>query len=1486
MQRFCFLLGALLSASVISQAQVNDAPQSGPNYVVNSLGDADDNICGTSHCTLREAINAANGDGANSAIIFDASVFAAPRKTITLGGTSLDIAADGYLKIVARQVGVAIDGNNQRRVLDIGEGADVTLIGLTISGGNAAFGGGIRNAGSLFVNNSTISGNTAPSSIGGGVLNLSRLELTNSTVSGNTASNGGGIFNESATTIVSSCTISHNISNGIVPNGGGIYNGNGTLSMGNTILNANMGGNLLGLSFSSGFNLSSDGTGPFGYRDWFNTDPRLGPLADNGGLSPTHALLPGSPAIDAGNTILSTDQRGRPRGSDFNAMPNAISDADDIGAYEAQAPANQQSGPGLVVTKTVDTNDSSCTATDCSLREAVGAANVDEKDNSITFSPSLFAAARRTITLGGAQLPEILSSGKLSITAPDVGLIINGNNQSRIFQISLNAHVDITGLTIIGGNGVSGSGFGASIGGAIYNLGTLTLTNNTISGNGTSFQGGGGIFNVGTLMLQNSTISGNTTTLQGGGILNVGTLNITNSTISNNTSYQGGGIYTEEDSVLKLANCTLSGNSASAGGGGIYNKGALQIGDTILNAGTQGVNLISDRSSITSFGYNLSSDGSGPNNGITDRLNTDPLLGPLADNGGPTQTHALLPGSPAIDTGSVVRGADQRGRLRPFDVPNVTNGSYYGSDIGAVEQGAIVSGQSGPHYVVNQTGDSDDGACSLEHCTLREAIIVANNDGVDSVISFDASVFAAPRKTITLNGTHLPSLMGVLNITAPAPGVVIDGKGQSHVFFINFDANVAMNGLTITGGNSAVYGGGISNLGTLALSDCTLSDNRAQFGGGLSNSERATATLTNCTLSGNSAGQSGGTAGSGYGGGINNSGTLRLVACTLSANHARFGGAIASGGSLELSGCKLSANSAEDVGGGIYFDYFNNGTLTASNCTISDNSAFVAGGIANIGTARLSACTLSGNKAELGGAIDNRRTLSLTNCTLSGNSVQDSGYAGASFSAFYGGAIINASNGTLTLSNCTLSGNGAENGKDIYNERGEITIGNTILNSGDNSLYGFEARTNSQGYNISIDATGPSFGSNDQINTDALLGPLADNGGPTQTHALLQGSPAINQTHNHPNTDQRGVARPQGVGGDIGAYEAIFLSIGDVTIVEGDSGTKNAVFPVTLGMAVDAPVSVNYATVNSSAQSSRDFSLNLSDSDGNTPGVLTIPAGQTAGSITVPIVGDTLDEISEVFYVLLSSPVNAAFSKARATGFINDNDAPPSFFINNVIINEGNSGTRNANFLLRLNRPSGQVVSVDVGSAVSGGSASAGVDYQFMPRTTISFTPGQTQRIISIAVLGDTSDEDNESFFVNLSNVRDATVSDNQGVGLITDDDQPPALSIGDTSIIEGNSGTKLLTFTVSLLSASGKNVSVQYATADGIARASSDYRVSSGSLNFAPGQTSKTISIIVNGDTQVEGDETVYVLLSKPINAAITRGRAMGIILNDDASG
>ncbi|HEY0076507.1 MAG TPA: Calx-beta domain-containing protein, partial [Abditibacteriaceae bacterium] len=127
----------------------------------------------------------------------------------------------------------------------------------------------------------------------------------------------------------------------------------------------------------------------------------------------------------------------------------------------------------------------------------------------------------------------------------------------------------------------------------------------------------------------------------------------------------------------------------------------------------------------------------------------------------------------------------------------------------------------------------------------------------------------------------------------------------------------------------------------------------------------------------------------------------------------------------------------------------------------------------------------------------------------------------------------------------------------------------------------------------------------------------------------------------------------------------------------------------------------------------------------------------------------------------------------------------------------------------------------------------------------------------------------------------------NGAVGTIVNDDTPPAILINNANITEGNAGTKVLTFTVSLSKASGKTISVNYATADGIARSTSDYVAKSGTLSFAPGSAlTQTISITVNGDSMVEGDETLYVILSGAVNASIGRGRGVGTITNDDSSG
>jgi len=231
-------------------------------------------------------------------------------------------------------------------------------------------------------------------------------------------------------------------------------------------------------------------------------------------------------------------------------------------------------------------------------------------------------------------------------------------------------------------------GFSGGEGGGIYNGGgTVVITSSRVNGNSAGLDDpsplsyGGGISNYGTLTITNSTINSNQCGLAGGGIYTPhGTLTITSSTVSNNAADgshdgkpwgHGGGIVA---GTLTFTNSTLSGNYANIsdggitlGGGTITNGtisdnngsisfgggGGLEIGNTILNATAGSANIINYGGTITSAGYNLSNDdGGGYLNGPGDQINTDPLLGPLQDNGGPTFTHELLSGSPAIDAGN------------------------------------------------------------------------------------------------------------------------------------------------------------------------------------------------------------------------------------------------------------------------------------------------------------------------------------------------------------------------------------------------------------------------------------------------------------------------------------------------------------------------------------------------------------------------------------------------------------------------------------------------------------------------------------------------------------------------------------------------------------------------------------------------------------------------------------------------------------------
>lgn len=223
----------------------------------------------------------------------------------------------------------------------------------------------------------------------------------------------------------------------------------------------------------------------------------------------------------------------------------------------------------------------------------------------------------------------------------------------------------------------------------------------------------------------------------------------------------------------------------------------------------------------------------------------------------------------------------------------------------------------------------------------------------------------------------------------------------------------------------------------------------------------------------------------------------------------------------------------------------------------------------------------------------------------------------------------------------------------------------------------------------------------------------------------------------------------------------------------------------------------------------------------------------------------------------------------------------PTISINDVSVTEGNVGTVTAGFTVSLSAASTSTVTVDF--ITTGVTATSGTDF-VASSGTVTFLAGQTSKPINITVNGDTLDEINETFTVDLSNPTNATIADFQGVGTILDDDPAPTLSINDVTQAEGNAGTSNMVFTVSLSAVSGKDVSVNYLTADNTATQPSDYTLTSGTLTILAGSLSGPIPVPIVGDTIGEANETFLVNLSAPVNATLLDSQGQGTITNDDA--
>jgi CSLREA domain-containing protein len=402
-------------------------------------------------------------------------------------------------------------------------------------------------------------------------------------------------------------------------------------------------------------------------------------------------------------------------------------------------------------------------------------------------------------------------------------------------------------------------------------------------------------------------------------------------------------------------------------------------------------------------------------------------------------------------------------------------------------------------FLVNSTVDAvdanpGDGVCASAagECTLRAAINEANAHAGKDAISLPAGTYRLTipganeedgftgdldiRDDLTIDGA------GAANTTVDGNGAVVDDR----VFHV-LEAEAHFSSFTIIGGSgyvSGATGDGIFNDGgVVTLTNCVVSQNT---GGGILNV--GTMTLIGTTVSGNSSG--------GDGVGLYNRGMLTLDRSVVTGNVSTYAGGL---------------------GGGI----FNEDTLTLTNSTVSDNTG---GGIYNVpeGIVRIDNSTISGNASFRGAGVRNEGWLAMTNSTLSGNAASE----------LAGGFFNNG--GSVTVTNVTLSGNtgtGGVNG--IWNAGGPVTLHNTLV-SGSAAGVNCDGTVTDGGGSLSWpDATCPG------LNADPKLGGLANNGGPTQTHALLPGSAAIDAAVAAycPATDQRGVPRPQGPACDIGAFE-------------------------------------------------------------------------------------------------------------------------------------------------------------------------------------------------------------------------------------------------------------------------------------------------------------------------------------------------------------
>jgi hypothetical protein len=361
------------------------------------------------------------------------------------------------------------------------------------------------------------------------------------------------------------------------------------------------------------------------------------------------------------------------------------------------------------------------------------------------------------------------------------------------------------------------------------------------------------------------------------------------------------------------------------------------------------------------------------------------------------------------------------------------------------------------------------------------------------------------------------------------------------------------------------------------------------------------------------------------------------------------------------------------------------------------------------------------------------------------------------------------------------------------------------------------------------------------------------------------------------------LAGGQGTGTVVEAGALPTLSINNVIASMGSSGTKAFTFTVSLAPAVPAggqPVTVQYATADGTAVAGTDYMA--------ARGALTFAPGVTSQKVTVTVLGNPARVGDSSFTLNLSNPTNAAVLAGQGVGTIVNGNNTVSVTSAASATNGPGGTVTPVTFTISLSSPvpaNGPPVVVQYATAPGGPSpGTAAVDY-VATSGSVTFNPGDSSKTVSVLALGTSLNQATKTFLLNITGASNATVGANsRGTGTILNNVPAPLVNVSDAVVGEPTSGTRTLTFTVSLSSASGQTVTVQYATADGSAVAGTDYAAAGGTLTFKPGVTSQTVTITVYGDLNIDPDQVLYLNLMNATNAGLGRSRGTGTIFNDYA--